>query len=388
MAEKIKYLHIVGPDTKNSYGIMSQIHRKCDMKKHRFLITAYESCKQRFPKLQEFDDNIFIPEACPWPKRIWRLLFFYRALSNAEILIWHSLYFTTQKYIWFLFFFPSLSKKSVWVEWGADLYVWRFPETSLKNKIKNYINAKIRKRFRYVGVTFPVDALEYNRQFGTSAQCFYTPMPNPYYGPSELIDYILASKPTERKREETMIQVAHNAFTFNNHFYLFDMLERFVDEPIHLVVPISYGVYGINGQYGSRSYCQAIQKYVQSTFSGKSSVLIRNMPFDRYLQLLWSIDIAIFDFDRPCGLGTLRILLLMEKKIFLPSGSPYYDFLVSQGLPICDTNQIPNMTFEEFTAPVIYENKEWVFNYMNNDSVMENWETMFAEIERSNHVQI
>jgi len=25
-AEKIKFLHIVGPDTKNSYGIMSQIH--------------------------------------------------------------------------------------------------------------------------------------------------------------------------------------------------------------------------------------------------------------------------------------------------------------------------------------------------------------------------
>ena len=380
-AEKIKFLHIVGPDTKNSYGIMSQIHKKQDMNEHRFLITAYESCKERFPKLEEFDDNIFMPEECPWPRRLRRLLFFYRTLSSAEILVWHSLFFTTQKYMWFLFFFQKFLKKSVWVEWGADLYVWKFPDTSLKNRIKNYINDKVRKKFRYVGVTFSVDTLESARQFGTAAQCFYTPMPNPYHGASELIDYILASKPKRRTKDELTVQVAHNAFTFNNHFYLFDVLERFCDEPMHLIVPISYGIYGINGQFGGRAYCQAIQKYVRRAFPGKVSILMKNIPFDRYLQLLWSIDIAVFDFDRPCGLGTLRILLLMEKKIFLPAGSPYYDFLVSQGLPICDTNQIPNMTFEEFAAPVVYKNKDWVYSYMNNDAVMEHWDAMFRAVE-------
>ena len=106
-AEKIKFLHIVGPDTKNSYGIMSQIHKKQDMNEHRFLITAYESCKERFPKLEEFDDNIFMPEECPWPRRLRRLLFFYRTLSSAEILVWHSLFFTTQKYMCFLLFFQK-----------------------------------------------------------------------------------------------------------------------------------------------------------------------------------------------------------------------------------------------------------------------------------------
>lgn len=382
MGEKIKFLHIVGPDTKNSYGIMSQIHKTQNMDEHRFLITSYESSRDRFPKLQEFEDNFFVPENCPWPRRLRRLWYFYRTLSRAEVLIWHSLYFTTQKYVWFLFFFQKLLKKSVWVEWGADLYLWEFPDVSLKNKLKNYINRRIRQEFRFIGVTFPVDSLEYERQFGNAVRCFYTPMPNPYHGASEQIDIILATRPAKKKWERVTVQVAHNAFTFNNHFYLLNVLKKFKDENMHLVVPLSYGMYGINGQFGSKNYCNAVKKFAKSIFPDKVSVLCKGIPFDRYLELLWNIDIAVFDFDRPCGLGTLRILVLMEKKIFLPAGSPYFDFLVSRGLPICDTNKIAEMSYEEFIAPVTYADQDWVYDYMNNDCVMKNWNDMFEELEK------
>lgn len=117
----IKFLHVVGPDTKNSFGIMQQIHATQDMREHRFLITAYESCKQRFPKLEQFPDNLYIPEHCGFPKRLRRIAFFLRHLRDADVIVWHSLFFTTRKYIWFLFAFPSLMEKSVWVEWNADL---------------------------------------------------------------------------------------------------------------------------------------------------------------------------------------------------------------------------------------------------------------------------
>lgn len=381
MDKKIKFLHLVGPDTKNSYGIMSQIHKTQNMEEHRFLITSYESSRERFPKLKEFDDNLYIPKDCSCPKRLHRIWYLYRTLSQADVLIWHSLYFTTQKYVWFLAFFRKLLKKSVWIEWGADLYLWRFPEISLKNKIKNYINGKIRKSFPVIGVTFPVDTLECKRQFGENVRCFYTPLPNPYKGASEQIEWILSTRPVRKKWDRITIQVSHNAFTFNNHFYLLEMLKRFKDENIHLLIPISYGMYGINGQFGSAAYCKAVENFAKQIFSKKVSVLRKNIPFDRYLELLWNIDIAVFDFDRPCGLGTLRILVLMEKKIFLPAGSPYYDYLVSQGLPICDTNKIPEMSYEEFIAPVTYTDQSWVYEYMNNDCVMDHWDEMFHELE-------
>ena len=377
MEKRIKYLHVVGPDTKNSYGIMSQIHKTQNMEDHRFLITAYESFRDRFPKLYEFDDNLFMPENCG---RLSRFTYLYHVLSQADVIIWHSLYFTTQKYLWFIFVFRHFLKKSVWIEWGADLYLWKYPEGRLKNLLKNYINRKVRESFRFIGTTFPVDSIEYHNQFGDRARCFYTPMPNPYKGASELIDSILATKPEKKKWDHTTVQVAHNAFTFNNHVRLLSMLERFKNEKMHVLLPMSYGVYGINGQYGGKAYCDAVKKYAKKMFPGQLSVLHKNLPFDRYLQLLWNIDIVIFDFDRPCGLGTLRILLLMEKKIFLPAGSPYYEFLVSKGLPICDTNSIPDMTYEEFIEPVHYSDLSWVHEYMNNDAVMENWNRMFDEL--------
>ncbi len=383
---KIKFLHIVGPDTKNSYGIMSQIHKTQNMDEHRFFIGAYENCRERFPKLYEFDDNIFMPDKCPKPGRLYRLWFFYKTLKNADVLIWHSLYFVTQKYLWFLYLFRHFQKKSVWIEWGADLYLWQYPPTSFKNKVRNHINKKVREGFRFVGTTFPVDSIEYERQFGNRAKCFYTPMPNPYKGASELIDSILATRPEKKKWDRTTVQIAHNAFTFNNHFSLIGMVERFKDENIHLLIPLSYGVYGINGQYGSKEYIKAVKKFANAKFPNKVSIMNKNLPFDRYLDLLWNIDIVIFDFDRPCGLGTLRILLLMEKKIFLPSGSPYYDFLISKGLPICDTNKIPDMTYEEFIEPVVYNDLSWVKEYMNNDAVIENWNKMFAELEDVFHI--
>ncbi len=378
----IKFLHVVGPDTKNSFGIMQQIHATQDMREHRFLITAYESCKQRFPKLEQFPDNLYIPEYCGFPKRLRRIAFFLRHLRDADVIVWHSLFFTTRKYIWFLFAFPSLMEKSVWVEWNADLYVWEYPETSLRNRIKNYMNRKIRQRFRYMGGTFPVDIAEYKRQFGEKARCFYTPMPNPYKGASQLIETIRAVKPPEGTKYTPMVQIAHNAFTFNNHVYLMNLLKRYAQEDVRFFLPISYGMYGINGQYGSKLYSKTVKRCARQILGDKAVILEKNIPFEQYLKVLWTVDVAVFDFDRPCGLGTLRILLLMGKKIYLPSGSPYYEFLRSQGLPVCDTRRIPEMTFEEFMAPVEYTNYDWLYSYLNNGDVMDNWDHMFREIEK------
>ncbi len=386
--KKYKFLHVFGPDTKNSYGILSQLHKKFSSEEHKYLISSYASNRQRFPKLQEFDDLMFIPEEGSILGKIW---FFFKTLWDSEIIIWHSLYFTTYKYTIFLYFCRFLLKKSVWIEWGADLYIWNYPHTTLKNKIKNKIAVKIRKSFNYIGCCFECDDVEVHRQFGKSKKCFYTPLPNPMKNPTELIELIEASKPPSYpehwKNRSLMIQIAHNSFSFNHHIKLIDYLKRFKEHDIVYVIPLSYGVYGINGQYGGVAYRKKVITYAFRELDGRNLNLFQNIPFEEYIRFLWDIDIAVFDFSRPCGLGTLRILLLMEKKVFLPSGSPYYKYLISKGLPIYDTNKIPEMTFEEFTEPPVYDNKEWVYEYMNNDKVMENWAKMFDELKERFHLQ-
>lgn len=376
----MKFLHVLGPDTKNSYGILSQLHKHCDPQEHEFLIAAYASCKSRFPKLNEFPELSFIPER---GGRLSRILYFYRKLSKADVIIWHSLYFTTKKYLLFLWLFPRFPRKSVWVEWGADLYLWKYSDSTWKGRLLNRIGKKIRDNMKYVGCCFPVDDVEVHRQFGDDKKCFFTPLANPKKEATGLIDEVLALKPeAPRKDPRVNVQIAHNSFTFNNHIRIIDHLSHFRDKDMFYILPVSYGVYGINGQYGGTAYRNAVIQYARKELGKENvGVILENIPFDRYIRFLWNVDIAVFDFDRPCGLGTLRIMLLMGKKIFIPAGTPYYNFLTAQGLPIYDTNRIPEMSYEEFIAPPEYTTKDWVLSYMNNDDIIRHWLDMFEEIK-------
>ncbi len=373
----IEFLHVIGPDTKNSYGIMSQIHKNCDMTKHKFIVTAYTECRNRYPKLYEFEDVMFVPHE---GTRLQRILFFYRLLKSAKHIVWHSLYFTTKKYLYFLYFFKSIQKKSTWIEWGADLYLWEYENPTFKQKILNYIGRKVREGFPNIGVTFPVNESIYRKQFGGEHRFFYTPMPNPMSEATGLLDFIDEQKPEISEKKRPMVQVAHNSFFFNNHIKLLNMLEQYKEDDIQLLIPLTYGFAGINGSFGGKAYLKAVDEYAKKMFGEKASVMTKNIPFDEYVKLLWKVDIAVFDFDRPCGLGNMRILLYMGKKVFIPGDNDFYKFLTEKGIQVFDTNKIPEMTYEEFIAPPDNTNLEWIRDYMNNDSCIHRWMEMFDKL--------
>lgn len=410
--EKVKFLSVICPDTKTSYGILSQLISHCDLNQHKFFVTANEDCRERFPKLYEFENLIFLPKT---KNPLKKFVFFYKLLNSADFIIFHSLYFTSAKYRWFYFLFKKFLKKGVWVEWGADLYLWKNPSVSFKAKIKNYMDKVIRESFKYVAFTFPGNDVEFSKQFRPKSKMFYTPMPNPMSSLTGLMDYIDALNPEKQKHkkivhksqvsitpngdilcnsnyglEENMlqkkteyrIQVAHNSFSFNHHVKLLNYLYEFEDENIELHLPMTYGVYGINGAFGGSQYVKCVEKYGKKLFAKKLTVITKNIPFEQYVKYLWTVDIAVFDFDRPCGLGNIRILLYMGKKIFLPSNSEFYKFLKDQGLAIYDTNEIPNMTFEEFVKPPKQSDLSWIKDYLNNDSSMAKWQAMFDELEK------
>lgn len=418
----IKFLSIVGPDTKTSYGIMSQMHLNCDMDKHKFFVLATDNCRNRFPKLYEFPDLMFMPKN---KSRLGKIKYFYDLLNRSEHIIFHSLYFTSYKFTLFLFVFRKFLKKAVWVEWGADLYSWKFPETSLKNRLKNKIGHTLRNNMGSVAFTFPINEKIYYEQFSNRPKTFYTPMPNPMPEPTGLMDKIdslnpefLKLKKEKLKRKlkrkypkrrilqsvadkevsvnetntvsdtqepaarKVRIQIAHNSFSFNHHVKLLNFLSRFKEENIDIKMPMSYGVFGINGAFGGKDYIDCVGNYGKEVFGDKLDVMTVNIPFEEYVQYLWTVDIAVFDFNRPCGLGNIRILLYMGKKIFLPAENEFYKFLTSKGVKIYDTNQIPNMTYEEFIAPPENNDLTWIKDYLNNASAIQHWQTMFDELEK------
>jgi len=177
------------------------------------------------------------------------------------------------------------------------------------------------------------------------------------------------------------IQVAHNSFSFNNHVKLLNYLEHFKDRDIELIVPMTYGVSGINGSFGGREYINVVSAYAKKLFGNKVTIMTENMPFEEYVKFLWTVDIAVFDFDRPCGLGNIRILLYMGKKIFLPSGNKFYDFLNEKGIKVYDTKSIKDLSYNDFITPPVDNDLSWIKSYLNNDDAIAHWKKMFEELE-------
>ncbi|MGI6161404.1 MAG: TDP-N-acetylfucosamine:lipid II N-acetylfucosaminyltransferase [Christensenellales bacterium] len=302
---------------------------------------------------------------------------FYKLLSQAEHIIWHSLIFKSKKFLLFIYLFRGFLKKSTWIEWGADLYVWQRPGHSLKDKFLNHINRFIREHVKFVGLTFPADEEAFRKQFRSDAKCFFTPLPFAH----NRLELLEKTRPHTKPSGPVRIQLAHNSLQFNNHMAIMEKLERFRGEDIKITMPLSYGAFGIDGRFGGMQYLQSVISCAKDIFGKKAVALLRPLELDNYLRYLWRLDVAVFDNERPVGLANILYMLYMDVKIYLPANTPHYDFFLEQGIDIYDTNAIPDMTYEEFISkPERREVPKWVMDRFTPGEDIKIWDKLFIAI--------
>ena len=64
------------------------------------------------------------------------------------------------------------------------------------------------------------------------------------------------------------------------------------------------------------------------------------MPFERYIELLSDIDIAVFNHNRQQGLGNTTTLLGLGKKVYLRSDTTTWKTLIGMGLVLGDSQNL------------------------------------------------
>lgn len=383
----MEILHIMSLNERNGYNFFQQLHDAFDLTDHRFIVMRGEGALRSFPKFKEFDCLEFLPKKRNKKSilgKLKRFFFLRRRMRQADAIIFHSLLFLNTDYIYVFALSKRLLKKSAWVEWGADLYNWRYEPTSLKKRLMNYANERIRKNVSWVGMTFDGDYEEYEKQFPDSKVKFFSaPLPFDYERGLQL----------ERNRPQNpvrsfpdaplRVQVSHNALQINNHFSSLYSLRHFRGEPLELFIPLSYGSFGVNGQHGGRNYLDKVKKISRRDFE-KVRILDKSLPLERYLKYLWTIDVAVFDSNRPIGLANIHYLLRMGKKVFLPGDSPQYRLYKAKGVRVFDSRLIPFMSFEEFAEPVgEVDPTGFIAEKFEPGKAILKWGALFAEIERS-----
>ena len=302
---------------------------------------------------------------------------------QSDYIVLHNLFFLTNAEKILLLLKPKLLRRIVWIEWGADLYSWRIPRSNkgtVKRLILNTINKVLRYKFNNIICIFPPDMEYYKKTFpGSHAKLHYAP----YFGyPLDmcLSDYTDFSRLAyDIENGNTIyIQIGHNAMKTLNHERVLTMLSKFSEENIRILLPLSYGA--------EKDYIDYISRIASKLFPGKVTILNDFIPETQYFELLDRVDIAIFDTERQCALGNIHMLNFKNKKIFLSEHGTMYNFFIDEGVPVQKCEDIPSMTYEEFSKPLVISNNDKFSNYLYWISDITPckmlWETIFEELEK------
>ena len=272
---------------------------------------------------------------------------FYKFLKQYNYIVIHSIFF--DYLIELKFIMKRLHKNVIWIEWGYDLYSIKYNKLPKRffDKIKWRIDVFFKKNVYGLVCIFPPDIAFYNENYTHhNVRVFYAPYCGPEI-PKYLLNYNSESRldKTLKNREPIYIQVGHQGYQYINHFRTLEQLSRFKDENIVVVLPLSYG---------DANRIDQIVDYAYQIFDKTKIIVLKDfLPLEEYISILSRIDIAIFDSERQIGLGNISKLIFQNTKLFLTEGSIMYDYFIEQGVNIKPANRISEMTFEEFSSPVL-----------------------------------
>jgi dTDP-N-acetylfucosamine:lipid II N-acetylfucosaminyltransferase len=145
------------------------------------------------------------------------------------------------------------------------------------------------------------------------------------------------------KNKETTVLIGNSATESNNHVDCLDMLKKFNNEQLKLILPLSYG---------TKKYSAFVQKFCNTEFPNKCEFLNSFMGREEYINKLNEVDIAIMFHNRSQAFGNCITLLTLGKKLYLKNNNPFWQLFNKIGVLIFDASTIKDIAFEEFKKPL------------------------------------
>ncbi|MGJ0361384.1 TDP-N-acetylfucosamine:lipid II N-acetylfucosaminyltransferase [Aliarcobacter cryaerophilus] len=281
------------------------------------------------------DDDIFIT------------LLKYMKMSKKIIL--HGLW--RDKVDILLYFNQELLKKCYWVMWGGDFY---FPEkqTWFRNQIikniKNYIVSN-QNDIKYI-----------QQNYNTLAESVYFSQLYPI-----CISYIENDLKLNTNNSLIKILVGNSATDTNRHEEIFDLLEKYKDCDIEIVVPLNYG---------SEEYRVKTIDLGHKIFDEKFKPIIDFINFEEYKKILQNIDIGIFNHNRQQAGANIKLLAGYGKKLYISKENSFYHELKNDGIIVYD---IENFDCKKICHDIAMKNKKIALEKYSLQVLLKSWIDIF-----------
>ena len=255
--------------------------------------------------------------------------------------------------------------KIAWVIWGGDLYFY-----NMKKKIKYKCYELFRKfsikRFGYI-VTYKSEydlAKQYYNVIGKNINFLY---------PMKFFD---VPQKQSKIKNELFILVGNSRSMSNEHIEALNILSKFKDKNIRIFVPLSYGDV-------PEGYVDAVDKVGVELFGIKYVPIKTIMDLKAYQEFLSSIDIMVCNHKRQEAWGNLFTLLRSGKKVFVRKNTATNIDFTSFGLKFSLTDDIIDMSFDEFqflNDDDRLNNQKLLINMFSKGNLIAIWNNIFKTI--------
>jgi len=270
----------------------------------------------------------------------------------------------------------KIRSKVLYRYWGGSLTTHlklnkKKPIQYLKNYIKIQLFRNVMESFAAIGVANNVDVLDFNK-LCTGIKYYRMP-----YADKEMIQSridIMRKIETEqfRKKESAWILLGHRGKEEDNHINILKMLGRFDSNQIRIIIPLSYG---------DKDYIDSVCEYVQRNNINNVDIIKAFLPYEEYVKLLSTIDIAIFDGFTSYALGNIALVLALKKKIYLNKKGVIREAFDMDAIPYSCIDDIKEMSFEEFVDPINYPDNldSSLISSMDADYAIKAWKIVFTD---------
>ncbi len=305
--------------------------------------------------------------------------------NNFNIVILHNLISLNSE----LIYRTNSMIKVIWLSWGFDLYELPMPITpliNLTNQIKgnyirifeNYVVKRIKrtiseiiihqfknvvrwrnvlKRIDYYSGVFleEFDLLIRDRRFN-----------------AKKIQYNYVSRKSPLKIENIEkynidgrrnIIIGHQANPLLNHENTFKRIKRLnISSDIDIICPMSYG---------PETEIKRILELGSNMFGKNFIPLLDFMPYDQYLKVYDSVNVAIFNIERQCAVGNIILAIWDGVKVFLPKSSLNYRHFINLGIRVYSIEDELNLNNikENASREEVKENRKLLLENYSFDSV-------------------
>ncbi|WDL75209.1 TDP-N-acetylfucosamine:lipid II N-acetylfucosaminyltransferase [Helicobacter winghamensis] len=291
-------LHILSSAT-HSVRFVEFMQKYFDLKKHKFVYVRPDICKYGLSNFKEVE-HIFTL------KQQLKLIYL---MQKADKIILHGLW--RHEVINLLYFQKWLLKKCYWVLWGGDFCLGK----ESYSRRHNFVLQNVRHLISIAG-----DYEYVKKEYNTKGEVFYS---KSFYVSNVFNGELYLSN----KDGKLVILIGNSADPLNLHKDILNALKPYRDSNIELICPLSYG--------SDKEYQDEIIEYGKNIFGAKFKPLVEFMPLNVYLDLLSSLDIAIFAHKNQQAYGNIIQLLGMGKKVYMRKTTAYNEVL-KNGLKIFD----------------------------------------------------